>query len=162
MGNNVSALKLELDPPDFNDWLALHRLLVDCFAYMDERIDPPSSLTRMTPETLRDKSADETLLIISENGTLVACGFLKETTDAIYLGKLAVRQDMRGRGLLRQMIEAAIQLAQSKGKPALELQARVELTENHSTFKALGFVQTGTTAHEGYDRPTSITMRRKL
>ncbi len=30
------------------------------------------------------------------------------------------------------------------------------------TFGRMGFVQTGQTAHAGYDRPTSITMRRAI
>jgi hypothetical protein len=47
------------------------------------------------------------------------------------------------------------------GLDHLELQTRVELTENHATFRAMGFVETGRTAHPGYDR-TSITFRRAL
>ena len=46
--------------------------------------------------------------------------------------------------------------------PVLELQTRVELTENHATFRALGFVEVARTAHPGYDRPTSITFRRPV
>ena len=47
-------------------------------------------------------------------------------------------------------------------KPLIELQTRVELTANHRAFRALGFVETGRTAHQGYDRPTSVTMRKRL
>lgn len=158
----MSPFRLDIDPKNFADWPALHRLLVDCFAYMEGRIDPPSSLTRMTPQTLQSKSAEETLILIWSDSALVGCGFLQENADAIYLGKLAVRADMRGKGLLRRMVTAAEDLARQKGKPALELQTRVELTENHATFAALGFVQTATTAHDGYDRPTSITMRKPV
>ena len=158
----VQQFKLEIDPTNFSDWTALHRLLIDSFAYMEERIDPPSSLTRMSAATLQEKSGEENLMLIWSDDELVACGFLKELPDAIYLGKLAVREDMRGRGLLRRMISTAEEIAKARDKPALELQARIELTENHATFGALGFLQTGTTAHAGYDRPTSITMRKAL
>ena len=159
----MHQFKLEIDPPEFTDWPALHRLLVDCFAYMDGRIDPPSSLNQMTAETLREKSGEETLIIIWLGEALVACGFLKELPGALYLGKLAVRHDMRGRGLLRQIMTSAERLAKAKGLSVLELQARrIELTENHATFAAFGFAQTSTTAHTGYDRPTSITMRKTL
>ena len=158
----MTKFKLEIDPPGFNDWHKLHRLLMDCFAYMEERIAPPSSLMQMSPETLREKSREETLVIVRHNDELIACGFLKEASDAIYLGKLAVRHDRRGLGLLRKIVAEAEQLASSRNKNVLELQARVELIENHATFAALGFVQTSTTAHEGYDRPTSITMRKFL
>ncbi len=158
--NPVQQFRLEIDPPDFAAWNDLHRLLVDCFSYMEARIDPPSSLTRMTARTLQEKAKEETFIVIWAEDALVACGFFNELPDALYLGKLAVRNDMRGRGLLRRMTETAEQLATDKGKPTLELQVRIELTENHRTFAALGFVQTGTTAHAGYDRPTSITMRK--
>ncbi|MFN7434077.1 MAG: N-acetyltransferase, partial [Betaproteobacteria bacterium] len=46
------------------------------------------------------------------------------------------------------------------GRTALELQTRIELTENHATFAALGFAKVAETAHPGYARPTSITLRR--
>lgn len=158
----MQQFKLEIGPPHFSNWPALHQLLVDSFAYMEGRIDPPSSLNRMSPETLREKSAEETLIIVWLDDVVMACGFLKETADAIYLGKLAVREDVRGRGILRKIMAAAEDIAKARSKQALELQTRVELTENHRTFAALGFVQTGTTAHAGYDRPTSITMRKAL
>ena len=45
-------------------------------------------------------------------------------------------------------------------KRFLELQTRIELTENHATFGALGFKKIAETAHPGYSRPTSITMRK--
>jgi phosphinothricin acetyltransferase len=41
----------------------------------------------------------------------------------------------------------------------LELETRIELTENHATFARMGFIKTAETAHPGYERPTSIKMR---
>jgi hypothetical protein len=38
----------------------------------------------------------------------------------------------------------------------------VELVENHAAFQALGFAETGRTAHSGFDRPTSITYRKSV
>jgi hypothetical protein len=48
------------------------------------------------------------------------------------------------------------------GLAALELESRIELTENHQAFAALGFTKTGETAHPGYNRATSITMRKPV
>ena len=53
-------------------------------------------------------------------------------------------------------------LALDHGKAALELQTRIELTANHAVFARLGFRETERTAHDGYVRPTSITMRKAL
>ncbi|NDA32773.1 MAG: hypothetical protein EBZ04_11080 [Betaproteobacteria bacterium] len=60
------------------------------------------------------------------------------------------------------MFKAADEIARQHGKPFLELQTRVELIENHVTFGALGFVRVAETAHPGYSRATSITMRRRV
>ena len=60
------------------------------------------------------------------------------------------------------LMRAAEDLAVSHGKRAIELQTRIELSANHAAFARLGFDETERTAHEGYDRPTSITMRKVL
>ena len=91
-----------------------------------------------------------------------ACVILTPKPDALYLGKLAVSAQARGQGLARRLVDHAAIRARALGLPALELQTRVELVENHATFARLGFVETGRTAHAGYARPTSITMRRPL
>ena len=144
------------------DWAALHALLVGCFAHMEGRIDPPSSLAAMTPDTLREKAAAETLVTAWQADRLVACGYLKDTGRSIYLGKLAVHPDHRGRGLLRRIVAEAEAMARARGRPVLALSTRVELTENHATFARLGFVEVGRTAHPGYARPTSVTMERPV
>ena len=61
-----------------------------------------------------------------------------------------------------QLMQAAEQLARQRGKRALELQTRIELVANHATFARMGFVEVARTAHEGFDRPTSITYRKAL
>lgn len=66
----------------------------------------------------------------------------------------------RGKGLSRRLIDLAADRARARGLPALELQVRVELADNHAIYQRLGFVETGRTAHPGFDRPTSVTYRR--
>ena len=148
--------------PDFDDWTALHALLARCFGPMEGRIDPPSSFTTMTPDTLRAKAADEVLILAHDGESLVGCAFCAQKGDALYLGKLAVAPEYRGRGLLRRMLAVADVIARSRGLGTLMLQTRIELTENHATFAALGFRQAGTEAHKGYDRPTSLVFRRPV
>ena len=154
--------KVETNPPDFSDFAALHALLSTSFAYMEGRIDPPSSMARLTPEALEVKARDEDLFLIRGSDSLIGCLFGTLTPDAYYIGKLAVAASQRGRGLARVLLEAADARARALGAPALELQSRVELAENHAAFAAMGFTQTAATAHPGYDRPTSLTFRRAL
>lgn len=139
------------------DWSALLALIQAEFAFMDGRIDPPSSMHRLTAESLA--AAPEVWAI----GTPpVACIVLTPRPEALYLGKLAVARSARGQGLARALIDQAEVRARALGLPALELQTRVELTENHSVFRALGFAETGRTAHPGFTRPTSVTFRRPV
>nr|WP_109666113.1 GNAT family N-acetyltransferase [Roseicyclus mahoneyensis] len=129
---------------------------------MEGRIDPPSSLTRLSVSGLRQKSRTEDLFVVRNAGGPIACLFGAARPDAYYIGKLAVAAPQRGRGHARALVEAAATRAGALGLSALELQSRIELVENHAAFGAMGFVQTAATAHEGYDRPTSLTFRRAL
>jgi ribosomal protein S18 acetylase RimI-like enzyme len=81
---------------------------------------------------------------------------------ALYLGKLAVEPGQTRQGLARRLITQAELRARALGLPALELQTRVELTENHATFRALGFTEVARSAHQGYTSPTSIILRKPV
>ena len=138
------------------DWDAALDLIRRAFQGMEGRIDPPSSIHRFTAQDLKQ---GEFWVI----GTPpVACVLLTPKPHALYLGKLAVEPGLTRQGLARRLIAQAEVRARALGLPALELQTRVELTENHATFQALGFQAVGRTAHQGYDRPTSITFRKPL
>ena len=76
--------------------------------------------------------------------------------------KLAVWPERQGQGTGHRLMQAAEDLARRSGLAALELETRIELTENHTTFAALGFVKTAELAHAGYDRPTYIRMQKRL
>jgi GNAT superfamily N-acetyltransferase len=149
-------------PPGFDHWRELLDLILDAFAYMDGRIDPPSSAHRLTPESLKDKCAAETVFLARDGDRLVGCVFLDDRGDHIYVGKLAVAPSLQGSGIGRRLMATAEGEARQRGKRFMELQTRVELTGNHAAFARLGFREVGRTAHAGYSRPTSITMRKDL
>lgn len=159
----MTAARVETNPPDFDDFEGLHALLTAAFAYMDGRIDPPSSMTRLDVAGLRAKAATEDLLIIRDaGGRLVGCLFGEVQGSDYYIGKLAVDARHRQGGMARALMSAAEAQARLRGCRALTLQTRVELVENHATFLRLGFVATGATAHPGYARPTSLSFRRPV
>lgn len=139
---------------------ALLALIRAAFAGMEGRIDPPSSMHRLTMAKIDRQAQEGEVWAIGTPP--VACLFLTAKGDALYLGKLAVDAGHRGRGLARALVALAETRARARGLAALELQVRVELVENHRTFAALGFAETGRTAHPGHARPTSITMRKAL
>lgn len=142
------------DPADV---LALIR---GAFAGMEGRIDPPSSMHLLTPDAIALQNETGEVWLIGRPP--LACVFLTAKPGALYVGKLATASSVRRQGLGRRLMALAEMRAQALGLPALELQTRVELTENHETFRALGFVQVGATSHPGFDRPTSLTFRRAV
>lgn len=157
-----SGIKIGRLPDDFTDWNALLALLSTAFAYMDGVVDPPSSAHRLTPQALAEKSKHETCFVASEGSRLVGCIFVHERSDHVYVGKLAVAPSHQRRSIGAALLQAAEVHARLLGKPTLELQTRVELKGNQAAFARMGFHETERKAHAGYDRPTSLTMRKQL
>ena len=149
------AAPRRLMPGDLGEVLPLLRA---AFAGMEGRVDPPSSLHRLDAGTLERQALTSEIWGLGQ--PLEAVAVFTPQPDALYLGKIASRSP--GRGHARALIRQAEDRARALGLPRLRLQTRVELTENHATFAALGFAKTGETAHEGYDRPTSLTFEREL
>ncbi|HTV70043.1 MAG TPA: GNAT family N-acetyltransferase [Rhizobiaceae bacterium] len=146
----------------FDRWEGLLDLIRASFAYMDGVIDPPSSAHRLTIDSLAKKTVSEIGFIAWRGDQLAGCVFLAEKADRFYLGKLAIAPELQRAGIGRVLLVAAEAHAKDHGKPVIELQTRVELTGNHAAFARLGFQETGRTAHPGFDRSTSVTMRKVL
>lgn len=150
-------MQIDMADQNFDADAAVLAVLHAAFAGMNGRIDPPSSLDGMGVADITRKRQVEILLTARDDTRIVGCVFLAPHADHVYLGKLAVLPDLHGRGIGRQLVQAAIAAAPH---PVIRLQTRVELLENHATFARLGFVEIARTAHPGYTRPTSITMQR--
>ena len=154
---NVTPVRIPPDSPTLSEIL---RLIRESFAFMEGRIDPPSSMHNLTEAKLRQQARDGEIWIIGDRPDAVV--FLTPKPGCLYLSKLTVDQTKRGLGLARCLVELAEVRAKAMGLEVLELQTRVELVENHATFARLGFMKTGEKAHPGYDRTTSITMQKRL
>jgi phosphinothricin acetyltransferase len=128
------------------------------FAYMDRLIDPPSSMHMLTVDALATTGSEVWAL----GHPVIACVVLTPKPPVLYLGRLAVAAPMRAQGHARTLLDHAGMRAGALGLGWLELQVRVELVGNQRAFAALGFLETGRTAHPGYLQPTSVTMRRKV
>ncbi|NVD37271.1 GNAT family N-acetyltransferase [Ensifer sp. HO-A22] len=146
----------------FDRYGELLDLILKAFAFMDGRIDPPSSAHALTVAGLKQKASAEIGLIALDGAELAGCIFCKPEPDCLYVGKLAVAAAYRGQGVGRLLLAKAEEAARSRNLSALRLQTRIELIENHRTFAAWGFIETGRTAHPGFARPTTIEMRKAL
>jgi GNAT superfamily N-acetyltransferase len=156
-----SLTTIELDP-DRLDWHELHSLVTAAYAYMHGRIDPPSSLLTMTPSDFEQKAADEHLIVAWRDGRLVGCVFCAPAESWLYIGKFAVAPGLQRSGVGRLLIDASRRFAEEAGLGGLELDTRIELTENHRAFGRLGFVEVAKRSHPGYTKVTCIRMRSLL
>ena len=127
---------------------------------MDGRIDPPSSLHRLTEAIISEHC--ETGEVWAIGDPPIACVFLTPKPKSLYVGKLAVDHTLRGQGLARHLVEIAETRARALALPFLELHARIELAENHKAFEALGFHTHAKASHAGYNRTTFYIMRKAL
>ncbi len=148
----------QLTEGDFDDVRAVLQLIQREFAYMDGVVDPPSSMHHLTVEDLASGPGE----VWAVGRPPTACMVMTPKEDCLYVGKLAVAKAERGNGLARVLMDRADDRARELGLGWLELQVRIELTANHQTFAAMGFVETERTPHPGYTRPTSITFRRPV
>jgi GNAT superfamily N-acetyltransferase len=142
------------------DWAALVALIRGAFAGMEGRIDPPSSVHRLSAADLARQAQEGEIWVCG--WPPVACVVLTPAPGHLYLGRLAVAEDWRGRGLARALVDQAEQRARALALPELRLQTRVELLENHAAFEAMGFTHLGSTAHPGHARPTSRLYGRRV
>lgn len=142
------------DDPALSEVLALIRTE---FSYMDGRIDPPSSMHRLALADVARQCIDGE--VWSLGTPIVACMFLTVRPDCLYLGKLAVAASERGKGHAARLVGIARHRARAMDLAIVELQTRIELVENHAAFARMGFRKTAESAHEGYDRNTTITMQ---
>ncbi len=143
-------------PADSPDMVNAFEVMRAGFAGMEGRIDPPSSLARMTVDDLRAPGQEVWVAGVPVAGAMV----LTPKPSVLYIGKLAVAERRRGVG--RRLMARAEARARELGLGALELQSRVELIEVHAVFRALGFREVARTTHAGYTRPTSITFRKEV
>jgi GNAT superfamily N-acetyltransferase len=147
---------------DFGRGAELLDLVLSSFAYMNGRIDPPSSGLSLTPEALQAKVAAEIGYVALDGDRLAGCMFLRPEEDSLYLGKLAIAPDYQGKGIGRQLFAIAEAVAKERGLKVIRLDTRIELTGNHAIFSGWGFARTADKSHPGYDRVTYIEMRKTL
>lgn len=147
---------------EFQRWDELLALILSSFAYMNYRIDPPSSALKLTPATLAEKAHTEIAYVAMDGDILCGCIFLRPEESCLYVGKLAVAPDAQGRGIGRQLLAVAEQLARDQALLSLRLETRIELVENHDVFARWGFEKTAENAHPGFTRTTSIEMRKPV
>ena len=127
---------------------------------METRIDPPSSMYRLDLAGVKKRHSDREVFVIGEHPD--ACMFVEPKGDALYLGKVAIEPTLRGTGRFAALIAKAENVAAAANLTHLEIESRIKLTEVHAAFSRQGFTEIERGAHEGYQTPTFIVMRKQL
>lgn len=149
--------RLNAEDPDLVHVLDLIRA---SFSYMEGVVNPPSSVHELTMEKLEESAAKAEVWAIGS--PVVGCMILTPKPPYLYLGKLAIAEAERGKGLSRILIETACDRAKASGLHGVELGTRIELTSNQRAFTAMGFAEAFRECHPGFDRHTSIVYRRTV
>jgi predicted N-acetyltransferase YhbS len=73
-----------------------------------------------------------------------------------------VAPGFRRTGVARALIMEGEAKAKAAGLPRVHVGVRLVLLGNRRLFASLGFCETHTHAHEGFDHPTWVEMEKKL
>ncbi len=145
------------------DAAAVAATIAAAFEQYRGKLEPESGAFRETADGIAGELARYSGAIVAErNGRMLGCVMVKLTEDDLYLGRLSVLPEARGQGIARRLVEAVEDEARRRELAGVRLGVRIVLTANQRLFTALGYVEVGREAHEGFDHPTSINMRKAL
>lgn len=138
----------------------LHGLITTAFRVL--AIDPPSGVLKETVEDFRNRLQTEKAFVVEVDGALIGGVFCAPLNDSLYVGRLAVRDDFKRKGIASALLDAAKAEAERRGFARVTLSSRIALKSNIALFRKHGFVVVGESAHPGFSYPTSCDMELKL
>jgi GNAT superfamily N-acetyltransferase len=145
-----------------SDAEAAAALIRTAFAAQTVATDPPPSALRETGASVAASLAEGGGIGAWAQETLAGCVIWQVQERGLYLGRVSVHPDWRGRGIAPAMIAALEQEARSRGLPRLLLSTRLVLADNRRLFARCGFVEAAQHAHPGYAHPTFVDMEKRL
>lgn len=122
----------------------------------------PSSSFGETPEALAAQIAAGGGACVEAPHGIAAALLWEEAGGGLYLKRLAVRPEHRGRGLARQLLAAADAEARRRNLPRLWLRVRAHLDANMRLFAACGYAETSRAPHERDAATLVAVMERRL
>ncbi|UYN96637.1 MAG: GNAT family N-acetyltransferase [Enhydrobacter sp.] len=145
------------------DASAIAATIAAAFEQYRGKLVPESGAFRESTAGIAAELAKGAGAIVAErNGEVVGCVMVKPMEDDLYFGRLSVLPRARGLGLARRLVEAVEDEARRRGLAGVRLGVRVVLAGNQRLFRSLGYEEISREAHEGFDHPTSINMRKSL
>lgn len=133
------------------------------FAEYRDSLVPPSAALNETVASLGRRLADGAVFLAEDgDGTVLGAVCAERKGDAVYLDRLAVLPEARGRGAAAALVAAVEAFAAEAGAARITLGVRLALPGNIRMFERLGYAETGREAHPGFDRPTSAKLAKPV
>ena len=139
---------------------AILEIMVVAFEQYRDKLNPPSSVFRETPESVSAKLATGGGFVALVGDTMSGCVLYEPKTDYLYLGRLAVLPEYRGQGIARLLVTSVENHAQALNLPRIQLGVRVALTDNQEFFAGLGYRIVSYERHPGHSEPTFVYMEK--
>lgn len=140
----------------------LLRTMAAAYAAYAGWLDPPSGVAEETAATLAAKLAIGGGFIAQREGEVLGCVLFQLHDEYVYLGRLAVVAQARGRGIGRALTAQVEAAAIALGRPRVTLGVRLALPQNIRFFEQQGYTITGYASHPGYAQPTFATLEKHL
>lgn len=159
MGNTSQYILRALGTADAAAAAALIRR---AFAAQALITDPPPSALGETEEGVAAVLAvgGGTAAVDPAMDRLVGAVLWHPEPGGLYLSRLSVDPDWRGRGIARALVASVDAAAQAHGAPRVRLSTRLVLVDNRRLFANCGFIEGEVHAHPGYAHPTFVDLEK--
>ena len=131
----------------------------EAFAAIPVPLDPAPSALRVTAAEVL---AQEGGAVWEVGGRIGGCVLWRMRDGALYLNRVAVRPELQGRGIGRQLLAAAEAEGRRRGVPRLALAVRLVLPANRRLFAEAGFRDVSEHAHPGHAVATYAEAEKML
>src|SRR5439155_3329619 len=126
------------------------------FAEYRGRLDPPSSAHEESAAVIRQKLARAWVLLAQAGKMVIGCVFCELRGDHLYLSRLAVLPEYRGRGVGGRLLKAAEAWALELACPRVQLGVRLALAPLRAYYERRGYQPVEYCRHPGYPEPTYV------
>ncbi|MEQ8672114.1 MAG: GNAT family N-acetyltransferase [Aggregatilineales bacterium] len=144
------------------DSARLYAIITRAFAQYKEMLVPPSSVFKETADSIQTKLTKGGGFIVRIKDQDAGSVLYEPQEDHLYLGRLAVLPEYRGKGIAHALINAVESHASQHNFPRVKLGVRLALEANRRLFTSLGYEIIDYGTHDGFPEPTYVNMAKSI
>lgn len=137
-------------------------VLYRAFREYEGVLDPPSGVHKESVASVREKMETGHWLMAEEDGRAVGCVWYENRGEYVYLGRLAVAPEFRGRGIGDALMQAVEAGARAENVLCVRLGVRTVLEKMQGAYERRGYRVIRYETHAGYEKPTYLLMEKVL